>query len=53
MENTVSVNVEKRDQEIFDLISEENNRQLHGIELIASENFVSNEVMEKLGIANQ
>ena len=49
MENTVSVNVEKRDQEIFDLISEENNRQLHGIELIASENFVSNEVMEAMG----
>ncbi len=49
MENTVSVNVKKRDQEIFDLISEENNRQLHGIELIASENFVSNEVMEAMG----
>ncbi len=49
MENTVSVNVEKRDQEIFDLISEENNRQLHGIELIASENFVSDEVMEAMG----
>jgi len=49
MENIVSVNVEKRDQEIFDLISEENNRQLHGIELIASENFVSNEVMEAMG----
>jgi glycine/serine hydroxymethyltransferase len=27
----------KRDQEIFDLISQENDRQLHGIELIASE----------------
>lgn len=49
MGNTVSVNVMKRDQEIFDLISEENNRQLHGIELIASENFVSDEVMEAMG----
>jgi len=39
----------KRDQEIFDLIVEENQRQLHGIELIASENFVSDEVMEAMG----
>ena len=35
----------KRDQEIFDLITAENERQLHGIELIASENFVSNQVI--------
>lgn len=39
----------KRDQEIFDLIVEERKRQEHGIELIASENFVSNEVMEAMG----
>ena len=39
----------KRDQEIFGLIEEEKNRQLHGIELIASENFVSDEVMEAMG----
>ena len=39
----------KRDQEIFDLITAENERQLHGIELIASENFVSNQVMEAMG----
>jgi glycine hydroxymethyltransferase len=39
----------KRDQEIFQLIEEENNRQLHGIELIASENFVSDEVMQAMG----
>lgn len=39
----------KRDQVVFDLIAEENQRQLHGIELIASENFVSNEVMEAMG----
>jgi glycine hydroxymethyltransferase len=38
-----------RDQVIFDLISEEKNRQLHGIELIASENFVSDQVMQSMG----
>lgn len=38
-----------RDQTIFDLIQEEKNRQLHGIELIASENFVSEQVMEAMG----
>lgn len=39
----------KRDQLIFDLIEQEKNRQLHGVELIASENFVSDEVMEAMG----
>ena len=39
----------KRDSQVFDLISEERNRQMHGIELIASENFVSDEVMEAMG----
>lgn len=38
-----------RDQEIFDLIELEKERQLHGIELIASENFVSDEVMKAMG----
>ena len=38
-----------RDQKIFDLIDQEKNRQLHGIELIASENFVSEQVMEAMG----
>lgn len=38
-----------RDQEIFNLIERENERQLHGIELIASENFVSEEVMKAMG----
>ena len=38
-----------RDEQIFGLISEERNRQTHGIELIASENFVSNQVMEAMG----
>lgn len=49
MENTATINVMKRDQEIFDLIADEKNRQLHGIELIASENFVSEEVMQAMG----
>jgi glycine hydroxymethyltransferase len=38
-----------RDKIIFDLIQKEHNRQLHGIELIASENFVSQQVMEATG----
>ena len=38
-----------KDQAIFDLINDEKNRQLHGIELIASENFVSDEVMLSMG----
>lgn len=38
-----------RDQVIFDLISREKNRQTSGIELIASENFVSSQVMEAMG----
>ena len=39
----------KRDEQIFDLISEERSRQMRGIELIASENFVSEQVMEAMG----
>lgn len=38
-----------KDQAIFDLIDAEKNRQLHGIELIASENFVSEQVMRAMG----
>lgn len=37
------------DTQIFDLILEEQDRQIHGIELIASENFVSDQVMEAAG----
>ncbi len=37
------------DQTIFNLIEEEHQRQLRGIELIASENFVSDEVMRAMG----
>ena len=39
----------KRDQQIFDLIQDEHERQVYGIELIASENFVSDQVMEATG----
>ena len=39
----------QRDKQIFDLILEEQERQIHGIELIASENFVSDHVMEAAG----
>ena len=38
-----------RDNVIFDLIEEEKNRQINGIELIASENFVSEQVLEAMG----
>lgn len=39
----------KRDTKIFDLIQEEEKRQKIGLELIASENFVSDQVMEAMG----
>ena len=38
-----------RDTEIFDLIEQEKNRQINGLELIASENFVSDQVLEAAG----
>ncbi len=39
----------KKDKVIFDLIDEEKDRQMHGIELIASENFVSEQVLKAMG----
>ena len=39
----------ERDNQIFELIEKEHQRQLKGIELIASENFVSDQVMEAMG----
>ena len=39
----------KKDKAIFDLIEKEHQRQLEGMELIASENFVSDEVMAAMG----
>ena len=38
-----------RDTQIFDLIAQERSRQLSGVELIASENFVSDQVMQAMG----
>ena len=39
----------QRDEQIFELIEAEKHRQLNGLELIASENFVSDQVMEAAG----
>lgn len=39
----------KKDTAIFNIIAKEHQRQLHGIELIASENFVSQQVMDAMG----
>lgn len=39
----------ERDEKIFALIQQERERQMHGIELIASENFVSDQVLEAMG----
>lgn len=39
----------KRDDSIFSIIEKEHQRQLKGIELIASENFVSEQVMQAMG----
>ena len=39
----------QRDSQIFDIINREHQRQKKGIELIASENFVSDQVMEAMG----
>ena len=46
--NTIIIKME-RDNIIFSLIEKEHQRQLKGIELIASENFVSDQVMEAMG----
>ncbi|RUA16445.1 MAG: serine hydroxymethyltransferase, partial [Flavobacteriia bacterium] len=39
----------QRDHKIFELIAQEKDRQIEGIELIASENFTSPQVMEAAG----
>ena len=39
----------KHDNQIFDLIEKERERQTNGIELIASENYVSDQVMAAMG----
>ena len=38
-----------KDTKLFELIEQEKKRQMHGIELIASENFVSEQVMRAMG----
>ena len=39
----------QRDEQIFELIKAEKERQINGIELIASENFTSEQVMDATG----
>ena len=39
----------KKDSQIFSIIKKELNRQTSGIELIASENFVSDQVLKAMG----
>jgi glycine hydroxymethyltransferase len=46
---TAPIRTTVRDTQIFDLISKEAHRQEEGIELIASENFTSKQVMEAMG----
>ena len=41
----------KRDDLVFDLINQELERQRHGIELIASENFTSLQVIQAMGLS--
>ena len=48
-QNQIDNNKMNRDNQIFELIEKEHQRQLKGIELIASENFVSDQVMEAMG----
>src|SRR5690554_3401958 len=47
--STQGVANQHRDQAIFDLIDKEFERQKNGLELIASENFVSQQVLEAVG----
>jgi glycine hydroxymethyltransferase len=39
----------KRDNQVFRILAKEKKRQLHGLELIASENFVSDQVLKAMG----
>ena len=45
----LNIHTMEKDSKIFELIEAEHQRQLRGIELIASENFVSDEVMQAMG----
>ena len=39
----------KKDEQVFSIIAQELKRQMEGIELIASENFVSDQVLQAMG----
>ena len=45
----MNISLKDSDPELYNLIKSEKQRQTHGIELIASENFTSKAVMEALG----
>jgi glycine hydroxymethyltransferase len=49
LSNIYKTTIMQRDEQIFELIQDEKNRQIEGLELIASENFVSEQVMEAAG----
>jgi glycine/serine hydroxymethyltransferase len=49
LQHPLIIKIMKRDLEIFNLIEKELQRQENGLELIASENFVSKQVMEAMG----
>ncbi len=49
LQGPLIIKIMKKDIEIFNLIEKELNRQENGLELIASENFVSKQVMEAMG----
>ena len=42
-------NIKSKDREVYDIINSELDRQMHGLEMIASENFTSLSVMETMG----
>ena len=48
-ETNIQYNYSMKDQQIFDLIRMERERQTKGIELIASENYVSDQVLQAMG----
>ncbi len=47
--STIATQQLEKDKAIFDLIQKEIERQTHGVELIASENYVSDQVMQSMG----
>jgi glycine hydroxymethyltransferase len=49
MSSVIELSRIARDKQVFDLIAQEGHRQEYGIELIASENFVTKQVMEAMG----